>query len=193
MLKLASLALPEVQLVTPELRSDERGDVTELYNEDDFARAGIATRFVVGNHVRNVRAHVVRGLHFQAPPHAQAKLLRVTRGRILDVAVDLRDGSANFGRHVAVELSADRIQWLYVPEGFGHGFSVLENGSEVHYKVNRYVDLPAALGVRWDDPALGIDWHLSGPPILAERDAKHPLLADLPRGVAGAIGVGRQA
>jgi len=185
MLKLTPLSLPDVKLVTPVMRADGRGDFTEIYNERDFARAGLSTRFIVDNHVRNSRANVVRGLHFQAPPHAQAKLLRVTRGRILDVAVDLRHGSADFGRHVAVELSAERVEWLYVPEGFGHGFSVLEDGSEVHYKVNRYVHADAAMGVRWDDPALAIDWRLTGPPVLAERDTKHPLLAELSPGVAG--------
>ncbi len=187
MFQVRSLALPEVKLLLPAIKADHRGDFTEVYNERELAGAGIATSFVVDNHVRNVKANVVRGLHFQAPPFSQAKLLRVTRGRILDVAVDLRHGSPQFGRHVAVELCDERMELLYVPEGFGHGFSVLEDGSEVHYKVNRYLEPAAAFGVRWDDPALGIDWRLTGPAILAERDTLHPLLAGLAWGAAGAM------
>lgn len=186
MLQVQSLVLPEVKLLTPSIRSDHRGDFSEVYNDRELAGAGITTRFVVDNHVRNVKANVVRGLHFQAHPFGQAKLIRVTRGRILDVAVDLRHDSPRFGSHVAVELCADRIELLYVPEGFGHGFSVLEDGSDVHYKVSRYLEPAAAQGVRWDDPALGINWRLTGPAILAERDSLHPVLAALPLGVARA-------
>lgn len=177
MLTATPLAIPEVMLLTPSLKSDHRGDFAEVYNARELAAAGIHDQFVVDNHVRNVAANVLRGLHYQRAPAAQSKLVRVTRGRVYDVAVDIRIGSPTFGRHVGVVLSADDPRLLYVPEGFAHGFCVLEDGSEVHYKVNAYPDPAQAHGILWSDPELAIPWPLTGEPILAERDRQHPDLA----------------
>jgi dTDP-4-dehydrorhamnose 3,5-epimerase len=178
MLQATPLAIPEVKLLTPTIKSDHRGDFSEVYNARDLAAAGIHDAFVVDNHVRNVSANLIRGLHYQRAPVAQSKLLRVTRGSIYDVAVDIRPDSPTFGRYVGVTLTAADLLLLYVPEGFAHGFCVLEAGTEVHYKVNRYAEPEQALGIRWDDPELGVPWPLTGPPVLAERDKNHPTFAE---------------
>lgn len=178
MFHVTRLAIADVMLLTPDVKRDHRGDFSEIYNDRDLAAAGIGDRFVVDNHVRNVKANVVRGLHFQPPPFAQAKLIRASRGRIFDVAVDIRPGSPNFGQHVGVTLDADDLKLLYVPEGFAHGFCALGDAAEVHYKVNRYPEPAMASGIRWDDPALAIAWPLTGQAILAGRDSLHPTLAE---------------
>ncbi|RYG57431.1 MAG: dTDP-4-dehydrorhamnose 3,5-epimerase [Alphaproteobacteria bacterium] len=183
MLKATLLAIADVILLTPTTRSDHRGDFTEIYNVRELATAGIHESFVVDNHVRNVSANVLRGLHYQREPFGQAKLLRVTRGSIFDVAVDIRPTSPTFGKHVGVTLTADSMQLLYVPNGFAHGFCGLEDGSEVHYKVSSYADPAQASGILWDDAALGIQWPLAGIPILAERDTMHPTFSEFTAGV----------
>jgi len=174
-------ALPGVKLIQPVRHGDARGYFSEVFREDVLASHGIAMRFVQENHSLSAAPGVVRGLHFQIPPMAQAKLLRVVAGAILDVAVDIRRGSPCFGRHVAVVLSAAEGNQLFVPEGFAHGFCTLEPDSQLIYKVNRYYSPECDRGLLWNDPALGIDWRLGGrAPILSDKDRSHPLLGDLP-------------
>jgi dTDP-4-dehydrorhamnose 3,5-epimerase len=175
-------ALPGVVLIRPVRHCDPRGFFSEMFREDLFARHGIAVHFVQENHSRSDGANVVRGLHFQTPPFAQAKLVRVTSGAILDVAVDLRWGSPHFGRHMATILTAEFDKQLYIPEGFAHGFRTLAPGTGVQYRVSRYYSPEHDRGVLWNDPELGIDWQLAGEqPLLSDRDRRHPTLARLPR------------
>ena len=130
--------------------------------------------FVQDNHSRSKEPMTLRGLHYQAPPFEQAKLVRVISGRIRDVAVDLRAGSPTFLDHVAIELDAENTDQLFVPAGFAHGFLILEPDTQVVYKVSNYFDREAEGGIRWDDPAIAIDWGLTAAPILSERDRTHP-------------------
>ena len=155
---IVALAIPEVRLIVPDRFRDERGFFSETYSRRALAEAGIADEFVQDNHSLSVPAGTVRGLHYQLPPFAQAKLVRVMRGAILDVAVDLRRGSPTFGRHVAATLSAAAWNQLFVPVGFAHGFCTLEPDTEVVYKVTAYYSREHDRGIRWDDPELGIDW-----------------------------------
>ena len=175
------LSIPEVVRIRPQRFGDARGYFSEVFREDALLKAGIDMRFVQENHSLSASPGVVRGLHFQIAPMAQAKLLRVVAGRILDVAVDIRRGSPHYGQHVAVELSSAEGNQLFVPEGFAHGFCTLEPDSQLVYKVNRYYSPECDRGLLWNDPALGIDWRLgSNPPILSDKDKTHPALADLP-------------
>jgi dTDP-4-dehydrorhamnose 3,5-epimerase len=179
MLQVEATVLADVKILMPKRLCDSRGFFSEVYNEQTFADAGIHLHFVQDNHSLSAETGTVRGLHFQTQPFAQDKLVRVTRGRILDVAVDLRRSSATFGRHVAVELSAENWLQLLVPVGFAHGFCTLEDNSEVVYKVTNYYSGVHDKGIAWDDPALGIDWRLAGvEPSLSEKDRRHPLLAE---------------
>ncbi len=176
-----SLDLPEVKLIEPRIHRDARGFFMETYNARAYREAGIAADFVQDNHSLSVAVGTVRGLHFQAPPHAQGKLVRVVRGRIFDVAVDIRHGSPTFGRWTGAELSADNGHQLWVPVGFAHGFCTLEPETEVVYKVTDYYAPEADFGLAWDDPELAIPWPLPGTgATLSPRDAKHPRLRDLP-------------
>ncbi len=175
------LAIPEVVLVTPKRHADDRGFFVETFRENDFEAAGIVGPFIQDNHSYSVNAGVVRGLHFQIAPYAQAKLVRCTRGKVFDVVVDLRSGSPTFGQHVSATLSADTGTQLYVPVGFAHGFCTLEPHCEIQYKVSAYYNGESERGLAWDDPALGIDWPLgSNAPILSEKDAMQPRLDQLP-------------
>ena len=175
-------ALPDVKLIQPVRHGDTRGYFSEVYREDALLRAGVDIRFVQDNQSMSAAVGVLRGLHFQTPPMAQAKLIRVIAGAILDVAVDIRWGSPTYGQHVAVVLSAEEGNQLLVPEGFAHGFCTLEPNSTVIYKVNNYYSPENDRGMLWNDPALGIDWRLDGrEPVLSEKDNKHPKLAELPR------------
>jgi dTDP-4-dehydrorhamnose 3,5-epimerase len=168
-------ALPEVKLITPRRFQDARGHFAETWNARAFAAAGIACDFVQDNHSLSRAAGTVRGLHFQAPPHAQAKLVRCVRGRVRDVAVDIRRGSPRYGRWVAVELSAATGAELFVPAGFLHGFATLEEECEVVYKCSDYYAPAADAGIRFDDPGLGIDWGLDpATAVLSEKDAALP-------------------
>jgi dTDP-4-dehydrorhamnose 3,5-epimerase len=179
-MQITETALPGVILIRPVCHCDSRGFFAEIYREDVFARHGIAVQFVQENYSRSEIANVVRGLHFQIPPFAQAKLVRVTSGAILDIAVDLRSGSPNYGRHLATVLTTGGEQ-LFIPEGFAHGFRTLEPGTGVQYRVNRYYSAQHDRGVLWNDPQLGIDWRLAGAePLLSDRDRRHPSFADLP-------------
>lgn len=167
-----------VRIIETKRFSDDRGWFSETYSDARFAALGIDLRFVQDNHSFSAHAGTVRGIHFQSPPHAQAKLVRCLRGRILDYAVDLRRGSPTYGRHVAAELSADNGRQLFVPMGFGHAFVTLEPDTEVAYKVSDVYAPHCDGGVIWDDPEIGIAWPVSGAaPVLSEKDGKLPALA----------------
>ncbi len=173
--------LPGPVLLTPEIFRDERGFFSETYNKRAMDQAGITIPFVQDNHSLSKRMGTVRGLHFQTSPRAQEKLVRVTRGAIFDVAVDIRDGSPTFGQHVAVTLSADNWRQFWVPRGFAHGFCTLEPDTEVIYKVSDYYDPDCDKGVVWDDTSLGIDWPVTPvQAVLSDKDRSLPRLQDLP-------------
>jgi dTDP-4-dehydrorhamnose 3,5-epimerase len=174
-------AIPAVKIVRPPVFEDPRGTFSEVYNRQALAAAGIEIAFVQDNVSLSRPVGTVRGLHFQTPPFAQDKLVRVVRGRILDVAVDLRSGSPSFGRHVAVELSGENRLQLLVPIGFAHGFCTLEPDTEVHYKVSAHYSAAHDHGLAWDDPALGIEWPVSPEDaLLSDKDRAQPRLAELP-------------
>ena len=181
-MKVVDTAIPDVKLVFPVKHGDERGFFSETFRQSLLAEAGIELSFVQDNHSRSAVAGTVRGFHFQTPPRAQGKLVRVTRGAILDVAVDLRHGSPWFGKHVAARISADEWNQIWVPPGFGHCLVTLEPDTEVLYKVTDYYAPEHDFGLLWNDPALGIDWPIDPESaVLSEKDRRHPTLADLPR------------
>lgn len=172
--------LPEVKIIRPRRFRDARGWFAEVWNERRFAELGIDAAFVQLNIAGNDAAGTIRGLHFQRPPSAQGKLVWVVEGSILDVAVDLRRGSPRFGRHAAVPLNADEGDLLWVPEGFAHGYCTTSPRTRVVYKVTQFYDPQAEAGVRFDDPALQIDWPVEeGRATIAPRDRDLPLLKDL--------------
>ncbi len=177
MLRAERTALEGVQILTPGVHADRRGFLVESYRAAELATAGITNPFIQENHSRSVRG-ALRGLHFQAPP-GQAKLVRVARGAILDVVVDIRRSSPTFGQHVAVTLDDALHRQLYIPTGFAHGFMVLTEDADVMYRLDRYYDPALERGVAWDDPALAIEWPVENP-TLSERDRANPLLAALP-------------
>lgn len=178
---ISDTALPGVKLIQPVRHGDARGYFSEVFREEALVKAGIDMRFVQENQSLSAAVGVVRGLHFQVAPMAQAKLLRVVAGAILDVAVDIRRSSPTYGKHVAVVLSAAEGNQLFIPEGFAHGFCTLEPDSLVIYKVNRYWSPEHERGLLWNDPALAIDWRLGGrEPVLSEKDRHYPGIADLP-------------
>lgn len=166
-----------VFVLEPTVYKDERGFFMESYNEQTFRKLGFDIQFVQDNHSLSVKAGTIRGLHYQLHPKAQTKLVRVTRGAIYDVIVDIRKGSPTFGKWQAFILSADNKRQLLVPKGFAHGFCTLVENTEVQYKVDEYYSLEHDRGILWNDPALGIDWPVTDP-ILSEKDANLPLLAD---------------
>lgn len=173
------LEIPAVKLVRPTVRSDGRGFFVERWNERDFSAVGLQIRFVQDNHSRSRRG-VLRGLHFQKGTFAQGKLVGVARGRILDVAVDLRSSSPTFGRWVSAILDDTALEQLWIPAGFAHGFAVLSEVADVIYKTDAPYVPAADAGVRWDDASIGVDWALGDvPPIVSEKDASLPLLAQL--------------
>jgi dTDP-4-dehydrorhamnose 3,5-epimerase len=174
-------AIPEVKEIRPVRHRDARGFFSEIFREATLREHGIDVTFVQENHSLSVDRGVVRGLHFQVPPAAQAKLVRVAAGAILDVAVDIRRGSPSYGRHVALTLSAAEGNQLFVPEGFAHGFCTIEPNTEVVYKVNRYYSPEHDKGLAWDDPGLAIAWPVSGAAaLLSDKDRRNPPLAALP-------------
>lgn len=152
------LGLDGVVEIAPRKFGDERGFFSETYNASSFAEAGVGLTFVQDNHSFSAVKGVLRGLHYQLPPAAQDKLVRVTRGRVFDVAVDIRRGSPTFGKWVGVELSAEKWNQVLVPKGFAHGFVTLEPDTEVLYKVTDYYSPEHDRSIRFDDPAIGIDW-----------------------------------
>jgi dTDP-4-dehydrorhamnose 3,5-epimerase len=173
-------AIEGLKIVTPKKFGDERGFFSETHNQSKWDKAGLQYRFVQDNHAFSAGVHVVRGLHFQTPPFAQDKLVRVLRGRILDVAVDLRRSSPTFGRHVAVELSPQNWRQLLVPAGFAHGYCTLEPDSEVFYKVTEFYAPANDSGIAFDDPDLGIAWPAPSDRLVAnDRDRNWPRLRDI--------------
>jgi len=172
------LGLPGVKLVTPKKFGDARGFFSETFSARVFAEAGIGGPFVQDNHSHSAERGTVRGLHFQAPPHAQGKLLRVVRGAVLDVVLDIRVGSPTYGRHVSAELSADNWAQIWVPIGLVHGFCTLVPDTQVIYKVTHYYAPQSEMGVFWRDPALGIDWPDFAGAQISGKDAGLPLFRD---------------
>ena len=182
MLSVEETAIPAVKIITPKKFGDHRGFFSETWSRKAFAEAGLDLDFVQDNQSLSAPVGTLRGLHFQSPPFAQDKLVRVTRGRILDVAVDIRASSPTFGKHVAVELSAENWRQLLVPIGFAHGFVTLEPDTEVLYKVTAPYAPENDHGLAFDDPALGIDWRLPLSELtLSDKDRKHPRLAEMLR------------
>jgi dTDP-4-dehydrorhamnose 3,5-epimerase len=173
-------AIAGVKIITPKKFGDHRGFFSEVFSRKAWAEAGLDYNFVQDNHSYSAELGVIRGLHFQTEPFGQDKLVRVAKGRVLDVAVDLRSGSPTYGKHVAVELSAANWRQLLVPIGFAHGFCTLEPDCEVLYKVTNVYSPANDRGLAFDDPALGIDWGIDlSKAVLSDKDRKHPRLADL--------------
>lgn len=172
-------ALEGVLILTPKRFGDDRGWFAETYNASRMAEVGISTVFVQDNHSMSGAVGTLRGLHYQRPPHAQDKLVRCSRGMVFDVAVDIRRGSATFGKWVGVELSAQNGRQLLVPKGFLHGFVTRVPDTEVQYKCSDIYAPDCDAGVRWDDPDIGIDWGLTDDPVLSAKDQVAPLLRDV--------------
>lgn len=172
-------ALPGVLILTPQRFGDHRGFFSESWNQQRLAEHGINIEFVQDNHSLSQQSGTVRGLHFQTPPHAQAKLVRCGRGALFDVAVDLRRNSPTYGKWVGVDLSFENGRQLLIPAGFAHGFATRCDDTEIVYKCSDYYAPDCDRALRFDDPAIGIDWGLSAAPILSDKDAAAPLLADL--------------
>ncbi|RYH00066.1 MAG: dTDP-4-dehydrorhamnose 3,5-epimerase [Alphaproteobacteria bacterium] len=171
-------ALPEVLIVEPKVFGDDRGFFTESWNEARFNEAtGNTLHFVQDNHSRSTRG-VLRGMHYQLHPHAQGKLVRCVAGAVFDVAVDMRRSSANFGKWVGVELSAENRKQLWIPPGFAHGFMVVSETADFLYKTTGYYAQQSEAALRWDDPSVGVEWpHLGMAPLLSNKDLQAPLLA----------------
>ncbi len=176
-LKFTKMTLNGAYLIEPRILKDERGFFTEIYNKDIFRTNGVDDIFVQDNfsHSKN---GVIRGLHYQIEPHNTAKLLRCVRGEIYDVIVDLRKSSPTFGKWEAVVLSDKNMNMIYVPKGFAHGFCVLSEEADVHYKVTDYYYPDLSKGLRWNDPDLKIKWPILDPIILSVNDSKWPFLKD---------------
>jgi dTDP-4-dehydrorhamnose 3,5-epimerase len=172
--------LPEIRLITPKRFSDERGFFSETWNERSFRRDVADVTFCQDNQSFSAKRGTVRGLHFQKSPFAQGKLVRVVRGSIYDLAVDIRPSSSTFGQHIAVTLSAEDGGQLWIPPGFLHGFCTLENDTEVFYKVTAYYSAEHDAGVLWNDEALSIDWPIDpATAIVSEKDRRLPQWRDL--------------
>ncbi|WP_324755255.1 dTDP-4-dehydrorhamnose 3,5-epimerase [Roseovarius sp. Pro17] len=172
--------LPDVLMVTPRRFGDDRGWFSETFNAAQMAAAGIDIPWVQDNHSLSAAKGTLRGLHYQRPPHAQDKLVRCSRGAILDVAVDFREGSPHFGRWVSAELSAENGRQIFVPKGFLHGFLTLSDNTEVQYKCSDIYAPDCDGAVAWDDPDIGVDWGVLQP-VLSDKDRNAPRLADAPR------------
>ncbi|SEL98379.1 dTDP-4-dehydrorhamnose 3,5-epimerase [Roseovarius tolerans] len=172
--------LPGVLIIEPDRFGDARGFFSESWNRRRMAGHGIEIDFVQDNHSLSMEPGTLRGLHFQTPPHAQAKLVRCGRGALMDVVADIRHGSPTYGRWLGVDLSFENGRQLLVPEGFLHGFVTRQPETEIIYKCSDYYAPDCDAAVRFDDPDLAIDWGLDGPPILSDKDAAAPRLRDLP-------------
>lgn len=170
--------IPEIILIKPKVFGDNRGFFMETYKKSEFYANGIEIEFNQDNHSKST-AHVLRGLHFQKAPYGQAKIVRCTRGRIYDVAVDIRPESKTFGKYVKIELSEDNKQMLFIPEGFAHGFVVLSEEAELNYKASGEYAPQADCGVIWNDKDINIDWEIDFEPILSEKDTKQKTLKEL--------------
>ena len=170
--------IPDVLLLKPRVFADPRGYFIETYSEQRYRESGILNHFVQDNESQSAKG-VLRGLHYQKPPFAQAKLVRVIRGAVMDVAVDIRKGSPTFGKFVTAILSAENKHQLYIPHGFAHGFLVLEDNTIFSYKCDNYYSPQHERGIRWDDPAIRIPWPaLDVPFVLSEKDKQQPRLAE---------------
>jgi dTDP-4-dehydrorhamnose 3,5-epimerase len=178
------LELEEVIELRPGRMFDDRGFFSEVWREEWLAKAGVGHQFVQDNHSYSKSRGVLRGMHYQLPPAAQAKLVRVSRGAIFDVAVDIRRQSPTYGRWAGVRLSAEEWNQLYVPEGFAHGFLALEDETEVQYKLSAGYAPALERSIRFDDPAIGIEWPIAAQQIIiSDRDAAAPLLSDINTGL----------
>lgn len=178
MINVIDTEIEGVKIIEPKIFNDSRGYFFESFSQKEFEEKVCKTIFVQDNESRSV-AGVVRGLHFQKPPFTQAKLVRVIKGAVLDVAVDIRKGSPTFGKHVAVELSEHNHRQFFVPRGFAHGFAVLSDEAVFQYKCDNYYAPQSEGAIAWNDPALGIDWRVpESNRILSEKDSNHPLLKD---------------
>lgn len=178
-MQVEALAIAEVKLLTPKIFRDARGFFSETWNAKLLSAHGIVATFVQDNHALSTDKGTLRGLHFQRDPMAQDKLVRVSRGSVFDVAVDIRPGSPTFGRHVAAILSAANWAQLWVPKGFAHGYLTLEPDTEVIYKVTEFYAPAHDAGIAWDDPALAIDWPAErGAVVLSDKDQRLPRFAD---------------
>lgn len=178
-MKVFKTEIDGVFIIEPVVFEDERGYFFESYNQEDLKKQGIDYNFIQDNQSKS-RYGTVRGIHFQKGEYAQAKLVRVLEGKVLDVAVDLRHGSPTFGKHVAVELSAENRRQLMIPRGFGHGFSVLSETAVFAYKCDNVYNKASEGGLRYNDPALGIDWKIDADKaILSEKDKVNPLLEEI--------------
>lgn len=176
-MKIERLAIPDVLLITPQIFGDDRGFFSEVWKEKVLSEFGVKLNFVQDNHAFSRDKGVLRGLHFQLPPTAQDKLVRCTRGSILDVAVDIRRSSPTFGTYVSAVLSAENWRQILVPAGFAHGYVTLEPDTEVLYKVTSYYSPQDDRGIAWDDPDIGIDWGVaSDSVILSAKDKVQPKL-----------------
>ena len=176
-MKIISTDLPGVLIIEPQVFGDNRGWFMESWSDVKFKKAGLEYNFVQDNHSFSSQKGVLRGIHFQNGDAAQAKLVRCTRGAVIDVAVDFRKGSPNYKNWVAVELSAENHRQLLIPRGFGHGFVTLSDNVEFLYKTDNYYNADADRSVIWNDPDLAIDWRIDNP-IISEKDGKAPLLKD---------------
>jgi len=178
-MKITTTAIEGVVILEPKVFGDERGYFFESFSQREFEEKVCKTTFVQDNESSS-RYGVLRGLHFQKSPHAQAKLVRVVKGKVLDIAVDIRKGSPTFGHHVSTELSGENKRQLFIPRGFAHGFAVLSDEVVFQYKCDRYYVPHSEGGILWNDPALGIDWKLPEEDvILSEKDKKNVLLNEL--------------
>lgn len=175
-MKLSSTRIPEVKVIEPSVFGDDRGYFLESFRATILAESGISENFVQDNLSKSVK-NTVRGLHYQLEI-PQAKLVQCVVGKILDVAVDMRQGSKTFGQYVATQLSAENHKQMYIPVGFAHGFSVLSDEAVVYYKCSKYYDKNSERGVRWDDPDIRINWGVERP-ILSEKDKIQPLLSSI--------------
>lgn len=176
--KFISVDIPGLIVIEPNVYLDERGFFLESYNKESFIKGGITDEFVQDNHSKSKKG-VLRGLHFQKPPKAQAKLLRVIYGAIYDVAVDIRNGSPTYGKWFAIELSDENKKMLYIPVGFAHGFYTLEDNTELLYKCTKTYAPDLEGGIIYNDPDLNIHWPLEGKPIVSKKDKSYQKLRDL--------------
>lgn len=181
MTTITPLSLPELLLITPKRHGDARGWFSETWSRRAFEAAGLDVDFVQDNQAFSARKGTIRGLHFQAAPHAQAKLVRVLRGAIFDVAVDIRQGSPTYGQWAGATLTAEVGEQLFVPRGFAHGYCTLTDDTELFYKVDGLYAPQTEGGLLWNDPDLAIAWPLDGEPMLSDKDKVLPRLKDLAR------------
>jgi dTDP-4-dehydrorhamnose 3,5-epimerase len=190
--RVVTTAIPDVKLLVPQRREDGRGYFVEAYSRQTLEALGIHMTFVQDNHAYSRRRGTVRGLHYQLPPHAQAKLVRVVRGAVFDVAVDVRTGSPTIGRHVTNVLTAEVGEQVFVPEGFAHGICTLEPDTEVIFKITAFHAPGYERGLLWSDPTLGIEWPVdANEAVMSPNDLAQPRWSDAERFVAASAGVAR--